>query len=64
MRPMPKLGIKRPFRYTTTDFNSSISMNQTTFLLLTLRQEYIKYNFKELQGQYTGTIYNYPLESI
>lgn len=43
-------------------------MNQSTILLLTLQQEYIKYKFnkkkRSYRGQYTGTLYNHPLESI
>lgn len=42
-------------------------MNQSTILLLTLQQEYIKYKFnkkKSYRGQYIGTLYNHPLESI
>lgn len=55
------------FQYAASDFYSSVSMNQSTILLLTLQQESLNISLikkKELQGQYTGTLYNHPLESI
>lgn len=44
------------FQYAASDFYSSISMNQSTILLLTLQQEYIKYKFNKKKKSYRGSI--------